>query len=139
MKNIFLDADVLLDFFLKRNPHHLHTAKIMALCYNKEIQGFTSPVILCNVFYILKKTASRNQVIEKMNALVKILRVLPTTEAGILKALNSGFGDFEDAVQNFTAASFGKIDYFITRNTKDYKSSALIVLNPEDYINGLDK
>jgi hypothetical protein len=52
----------------------------------------------------------------------------------IIKAINSNFTDFEDALQNFTAVRHGGISVIITRNVKDYKKSEIGVLTPESYL-----
>ena len=52
----------------------------------------------------------------------------------IIQALNSGFNDFEDALQNFAAIKSGFIDAIITRNVKDYFKSDIGILTPEGYI-----
>ena len=54
----------------------------------------------------------------------------------VLDSLNSGFKDFEDALQNFSAVKNGKINIVLTRNIKDYKKSDLAVLTPETYLKG---
>jgi predicted nucleic acid-binding protein len=51
----------------------------------------------------------------------------------IQKALESGFSDFEDAVQYYTAAE-NKMDYIITRNTGDYRKSIIKVYTPSQYL-----
>jgi predicted nucleic acid-binding protein len=51
----------------------------------------------------------------------------------IQKALESGFNDFEDAVQYYTAVE-NKMDYIITRNTDDYKKSTIKVYTPSQYL-----
>ena len=44
-------------------------------------------------------------------------------------ALNSGWKDFEDAVQNFSAVADPNITAIITRNTKDFKESSLEIID----------
>jgi hypothetical protein len=48
--------------------------------------------------------------------------------------LSSGFKDFEDALQNYSAEISGDIDVIITRNIKDFKNSTLGVMTPENYL-----
>jgi predicted nucleic acid-binding protein len=52
----------------------------------------------------------------------------------ILQALQSSFRDREDAWQYFTALMV-RADYFITRNTKDYRAAvdALPVYTPQEF------
>ena len=52
----------------------------------------------------------------------------------VLNALNSEFKDFEDALQNFSAINESDIQVIITRNIKDYKTSSLAVMTPENYL-----
>jgi hypothetical protein len=70
--------------------------------------------------------------------LLLITDVLITDRAAIMKALNSNFKDFEDALQNFTAELNGQIDLIITRNTKDFKNSSLGIMTPENYLKVLN-
>ena len=55
MKNIVIDTDVILDFFLDREPFSENAAKILSLCEKKEITGFVTPVIVSNVYYLLSQ------------------------------------------------------------------------------------
>jgi hypothetical protein len=51
----------------------------------------------------------------------------------LLTALDSGFVDFEDAVQN-AAAVENQVEVIVTRNREDYVTSSLIVLTPEEFV-----
>ena len=48
-------------------------------------------------------------------------------------ALESGFNDFEDAIQYFTA-KLNDIDCVITRNVNDYKNSLIPVYTPTELL-----
>ena len=49
------------------------------------------------------------------------------------QALSSGFTDFEDAMQYFSAKKWGA-DIIITRNKKDFQKSQLPVYEPMEYL-----
>ncbi|MDT4868503.1 hypothetical protein FQZ97_1034700 [compost metagenome] len=134
MAKILLDTDVILDFFFDREPFSENAAKILSLCESKEITGFVTPVIISNVYYLLRQTAKHEKVIEKLKMLVSITEILVINKDSILQALNSEFKDFEDALQNYSAESDKEIDSIITRNTKDYKNSSLGVMTPDNYL-----
>jgi len=55
----------------------------------------------------------------------------------VSNALNSGFKDFEDGLQNFAAMKNGAIDVILTRNLKDFNKSEIGVLTPESYIKSI--
>lgn len=138
MKNILIDTDVILDFFLDREPFSENAAKILSLCEKKEIIGFVTPVIVSNVYYLLSQKGKQEKVIEKLKILLSLLEILIIDKNSIMVALNSDFKDFEDALQNYAAELNGKIDIIVTRNTKDYKKSELGIMNPEDFLKSIN-
>lgn len=137
MDKVLIDTDVILDFFFDRQPFSEYAAKIFSLCESKTIGGFVSPVIISNVYYLLRKTASHTKVIDKLSQLLIILDVLNMDKEVVLQALNSKFKDFEDALQNFAAIRHGSIDTILTRNKKDFKNSELGIFSPEEYLDTL--
>ncbi|UZO82683.1 PIN domain-containing protein [Aquimarina sp. ERC-38] len=134
MDNVLLDTDVPLDFFFDRKPFLNDAAKVLSLCENKKIKGYTTPVIIANAYYLLRKTAKQEVVIGKLNQLLNLIDVVKMDRKVVLKALNADFKDFEDALQNFSAVNKGEIKIILTRNIKDFKRSELAILTPETYL-----
>ncbi|MFN5442655.1 MAG: type II toxin-antitoxin system VapC family toxin [Crocinitomicaceae bacterium] len=134
MKKILIDTDVILDFFFDRKPFSENSTVILTLCERKIIEGYITPVIISNIYYLLRRTAKHEKVIEKLKLLLTILNVLKMDKSTIEKALNSDFKDFEDALQNFAAENYGEIEAIITRNVKDYKRSEIGILTPESFV-----
>lgn len=134
MKKVLLDADVILDFFFDRQPFSKDISFIFSLCEQGKLMGYVTPVIISNIYYLLRKTASHKKVLEKITLLLSITDVLLMDKDVVIRAINSEFKDFEDALQNFAAVKDGDIDLIITRNVKDFKKSEIGVLTPESYI-----
>jgi predicted nucleic acid-binding protein len=134
MKRLLIDTDVILDFFFDRQPFSDDAAILLSYCENKQIHGFITPVIISNIYYLLKRTASHDKVVEKLEQLLTIIDILSMDGRIVRLALKSGFRDFEDALQNFSAVSDGNIDVIVTRNIKDYVQSEMSVMTPEDFI-----
>ena len=134
MKKILIDTDVILDFFFDRKPFSKNSSIILNMCERKHIQGFVTPVIISNSYYLLRRTAQHDKVISKLKQLLSIIDVLNMNKQIIDNALNSDFKDFEDALQNFAAVSNGDIDVIVTRNVKDFKKSEIAVLTPESFL-----
>ncbi|MEL1241830.1 PIN domain-containing protein [Flavobacterium flavipallidum] len=134
MTKILIDTDVILDFFFDREPFSENAAKILSLCESKEIIGFITPVIISNIYYLLRQNAKHDIVIEKLKMLMSITEILVINKDSIIQALNSDFKDFEDALQNYSAELHKEIDIIITRNIKDYKNSSLAVMTPDNYL-----
>ena len=135
MDKVLIDTDVILDFLFDRKPFSEDAAQILSWCENSKIQGFVTSIMLSNIYYLLRKTAKHEKVIENLKMLLNIVDVITTNKDAVLDALHSEFKDFEDALQNFSAQNSNEIKVIITRNSKDYKTSNLAVMEPETYIN----
>ena len=136
MDNVLIDTDVILDFFFDREPFAEFATEIFNRCEEKIINGFTTPIVICNVYYLLRKAAPHQLIIEKIKQLLSIIEITEMNREIVLAALNSEFKDFEDALQNFSAEQDPKIKMIITRNLKDYQLSSVAVLSPEMYLKG---
>lgn len=139
MDQVLIDTDVLMDFFFDRKPFSRYATGILNLCAEQEIQGFTTPAIISNVYYLLSKTAKHTIIVEKLRQLLTIIDIVNMERNAVMRALNSEFNDFEDALQNFSAVENGYIQIILTRNIKDFKKSELAVLTPETYLKGRSK
>ena len=137
MNKILLDTDVILDFFFDRQPFSEDASRILALCEKGKISGFVTPVLISNVYYLLRKTAKHEKVIESLKMLMRIIEVADIDKGTIIDALNSEFNDFEDALQNYAAQRKKGITVIVTRNSKDYKTSQLSIMSPETYLKAL--
>lgn len=134
MKNVLIDSDVILDFFLDRGPFADDTSFLLSMCEMKQINGFVTPIIISNVFYILSKTNKRESVVDSLKILISFIDVINVNKEIVIQSLNSNFNDFEDALQNYAAEYSNKISTIITRNKKDYKNSKLNVVTPTEYL-----
>lgn len=134
MNKILIDTDVILDFFFDRKPFSDDATKLLMLCEKKIVSGFVTPVIVSNLYYLLRKTAKHEKVIENLKMLINIIDISKIDKATILEALKSEFKDFEDALQNFSAQYDKEIKVIVTRNVKDFKESRLSVMTPETYL-----
>ena len=134
MRNILIDTDVILDFFFDRKPFSDNAEIILSYCESNKINGFITPVICSNLYYLLRRTTKHERVIERLSQLLIFIDMLQMDKEVIVNALNSKFKDFEDALQNFAAVKSGNIDAIITRNIKDFKNSKIGILTPDDFI-----
>lgn len=134
MQKVLIGTDVVLDFFFDRKPFSDDATQLLSLCEKGDIQGFVTPVMISNVYYLLRKTARHEKVIESLKKLLNIIEVAQINKQTVLDALHSGFKDFEDALQNFAADNEKDVSIIITRNIKDYKTSKLSVMTPDIYL-----
>ena len=52
---LMVDANVVLDVFLRREPFFLDSLKVLAVCGDGKAQGILAPHSVTNIWYILRK------------------------------------------------------------------------------------
>ena len=135
---LFLDANVVLDLILKRQPFFENIAQIITVSENKNLKLCISSVTFVNVNYIACKFVDKKNVLESLKKLRIVFDVLSVSEIEIDKALYSKFSDFEDAVQHYCALKYN-CNYIITRDLKDFKNSEIPVMTPTEFLISLQK
>ncbi|MBI1870638.1 MAG: PIN domain-containing protein [Chlamydiae bacterium] len=136
MKKIFIDTDIFLDTILDRKPHSEFSNELISSCERNEIDGYTSCLIVANIYYILNKISNHRKAIEAVTKIRSLIKILPLTDKEISESIHSEFDDFEDGVQYFIAMSH-RMDCVITRNTKDFRKSNISVLTPKEFLQTL--
>jgi predicted nucleic acid-binding protein len=135
MSKAFVDTDVILDFMIGREPFAMDAARIFTLSEKKQISICTTGLVFSNAYYVLRKLGTHKKVIEKLTQLARLIDIIGLSKVAVNRALESEFGDFEDALQHYAALA-ENVKIIITRNTKDYKNSELAVLTPDQYLKG---
>lgn len=133
MDKVFVDTDVILDFLLDRMPHSNFATELFSRGDQGQVKLFTSSLVFSNSYYVLRKIASHQAIIQKFKVLATFIEVIHVGQAEVIDAIHSGFKDFEDALQHAAAVNSG-MKLFLTRNTKDYKKAEMAVMTPEDYL-----
>jgi len=134
MTKVLLDTNIVIDLAQKRMPFFTDTVKIFKLINDKKIAGYVSATAATDIFYILQKTDGKEQTLLFLKKLFKVVDIICVDKLLILKALYSGWNDFEDAVQAQVAVE-NQIDMIITRNTNDFeKLTDIKVISPEKFI-----
>ena|SRR5438477_3120199 len=133
MKKIFLDTDIIFDMLMERHPFYISSMIIFKLGNEHKIELYVSSVCFSNLFYIMNKKFSFAQTISFLKKIAKNTKILTVDKEIIMKSIESGFKDFEDAVQYFTAKKAG-MDFILTRNIRDYKVDDIPVTTAEDFL-----
>jgi predicted nucleic acid-binding protein len=138
MKHIFMDTNVVIDFLADRRPFSLDAAKLFDLAVDGKAIIYISAVSYNNIYYILRQSLSNNATINLLEQLAEITEIVDLTNAIIRQSLKTNFKDYEDAIQYYCALSLPKIDFIVTRDTKDFKKSTLSVLAPAEAVSSVN-
>lgn len=127
-RRVLVDADVILDLLLAREPFFTAAAELFLLIQDGAISGFTTPVVFANLFYVLCQRMPASEAATALRKLRLLLGVLPVDQKTVDRGLASAFADFEDAIQYYAAIGQG-LDAIVTRNKPDYKAAEIPVLD----------
>ena len=134
--NLFLDTNILIDLVANRQPFSKWAYEIFKDQKKCRWKLNSSSSSILTTFYIIEKQIGSKKAKQAIKILLSRIDILPINKDILLTGLMINFKDYEDAVQHECAMSSKKIDYFITRNKKDYKNSLIEILSSEElYIN----
>ena len=100
---VFLDTNIILDFYDSDRGHYMPTAVIFDLAVKGKIQLVVCAQSFITAFYILRKVYDKTTLYKSMRSLFKLCQVSAVDSLIIEKALSREGFDFEDTVQYFSS------------------------------------
>jgi predicted nucleic acid-binding protein len=136
---VFVDSDVVIDFFTDREPHVNPASELFELNEQGQIKIYLSAVSINNIYYIVRRFLGHKKTIEVVELLTEMTEIVGTTKKEIVQALKNKFSDYEDSVQYSSALTIKNLDVIITRNIKDYRNSSIAVMTPLNFLKMKDR
>ena len=139
MKNItvLIDTNIFIDVLQDRIPFTDNSQAVIGLVTQKQIKGAVAAHSITNLWYILRKTHSDEERRNYLLSLFELFDVVSMDKNRLVAALEkSDFKDFEVCLQDECACAINA-DYIITRNAKDFESSMVKALTPEEFLENL--
>ena len=134
---VLIDTCEILDALQKREPFWEDTAKIFLGAANEKYQGIITAKALTDIYYLTHRyTHDQKKTRDILLRLLELFFVEDTLAEDCKKAFFSETSDYEDAVMIETAKRI-KADVIVTRNLRDYKETAIPVMEPERFLREL--
>ena len=131
---ILFDTNVIIDVVQKREPHFESSYKVFQIAVKGDVESMVPASILTDIYYVIRPSLkSKAAAREAIRQLTSLLEVCDTKGMDAIDALDLPMVDYEDAVVASIAAR-EKVDFIITRNTKDYVESPVPAISPDDYL-----
>jgi len=127
---LFVDSDVVIDFFTDREPHANPASELFELNEQGLVELYISAISINNIYYIVRRFLGHKKTIKVVELLTEMTEIVGTTKEEINQALKNNFPDYEDSVQYSSALTIKNLDAIITRNIKDYRNSSIAVMTP---------
>lgn len=134
MKRLFLDTNILIDLLADRKPYSKFAKELFLLAEHKKVKLYTSSHSLATCYYVLNKYGDDKSIRTALSHLLNIVTLVPVDADMIRKGLQSELKDFEDSLQVFCAYSIENIFGIVTRNTRDFKLSAVKAYAPDSIL-----
>jgi len=130
---ILIDANVIIDVLIGREPHFESSAAILKLC-GIQITGLIIASQTTDIFYLLRRNGKNSDEAKLiLQKLTNNLKVTDVTAADVRNALDSNMSDYEDALLAFCGKR-QKAEYIVTRNEKDFEKSPVTALSPQAFL-----
>ncbi|MCR5400200.1 MAG: PIN domain-containing protein [Treponema sp.] len=135
---IFVDTNLVLDVMLGNTDFYDESNSVLSYC-DKGYDFYISASSCTDIFYIVKRSIHDTEITKQiMKNLLTAVSVAGVDEICINKALESEWNDFEDSVQHEVAQQIGA-DIIVTRNSADYKNSAVRIMTPFEFLSFVKK
>lgn len=131
---LFIDSDVVIDFFTDREPHANSASELFELNELGNVSLYLSAVSVNNIYYIVRRFLGTKKTLEVIQELTEMTEIIGTTKVEIVQALKNDFSDYEDSIQYSSALTIKDLDAIITRNVKDYRNSSIAVMTPLNFL-----
>jgi len=128
---ILFDTNIILDVLLNRKPFVELSVNLVSSVENKTIEGYLCATTITTLDYLISKSRNRETAKIEIQKLLTLFQIADVNSTVLTMAINSGFTDFEDAVQYFSGKC-SNIDGLVSRNTKDYKKAVLPIYTPDE-------
>ena len=138
MKKVFIDTNILIDYLARRGDFFAPAAQIVQLGQQCKCEILVSAMSFATASFILEShhKLPNEVIVQKFAKFVKMCNVTPVDSLIVDKAIASGFSDFEDAMQYYSAMREGA-DVIITRNCRDFIAAKISVFEPQAFLDML--
>lgn len=131
--NLFLDTNILFDVLAKRDPFYVDSAAAWSLVETGRLQGFISVISFNNVYYVMRRTTGVSAADKAIRLLRDVFQMVSLDARVMNQSIDSGFSDFEDAIQYFSAIH-ANASILLSRNVDDFPRDGLPVLTPAEFL-----
>jgi len=133
--NIFIDANIFLDYFDTNRENHIFSKKAFEYCIINGFTIFTSCDLITTIYYINSKY-NKNSALHNISIINKLVKIVEFSNQEITKTYNlmtenREYKDLEDTLQYILAKKV-KSDFIIT-NDKNFISKDIPTISSKEF------
>lgn len=132
MKHLYVDTNVVLDLLLNRIGFADDAEQLFNLAAMGKVKLYISATSYTDIYYFVNKSFGPKKAVSVLQELDRQTEMVSLSRSEVVSALESGFADFEDAVQHECALSNRRVEAIATRDRKGFRKSQLPILSPPE-------
>jgi predicted nucleic acid-binding protein len=124
MKQVLIDTNVALDFYMRRPEFFDAADRIFQAIRDRKIAACISASVVTDLYYMLRRRTNEKHARKVVEIVYATFRILTVSRRLIREALDAPMDDFEDAIQAVAAKNCG-IDIVVTSDKLGFHNSDL--------------
>ncbi|AFY85459.1 type II toxin-antitoxin system VapC family toxin [Oscillatoria acuminata] len=133
---VLLDTNIILDYFLERDPFMNDAEALFTQIEAKQIEGYMTATTLTDIFYIVSKSKGTQVAKQVVSKLLDGLHICQVDRLILGSALALELNDFEDAVQ-IACAIASNLEAVISRDRDGFTQAPMPTYSPSELIKQL--
>lgn len=134
---VFLDTNVVIDYFGRRAPYFSALEHLSAMQEFGDAELWVSAESFSDAFYLLRKSVAPDLLQSAFVKSLEFLNVCSVGEAEVAEAAQRSWTDFEDCLIDVCAEKV-KADFILTRDRDGFKRSRIASYAPDEFFNMLE-
>lgn len=130
---ILVDINILMDVFVKREPHFGQSARLVDRVANGRLDACVSAHGITTLHYLVERMTNTAEARNAVDWTLQLFSIAPVDQSTIERARSLDWRDFEDAVMAAAAESAG-CTAIVTRNARDFLRSPVPAMAPEELV-----
>lgn len=135
---LFLDTNVLLDYYTRREPFFRHAKLLWTASFFGDVELWASMQSFTNAEHILRRAIPVQTLRAMMAASLERLHVATASPQDLADGMTLDWPDLEDFLIARSALNEGA-DYLITRDAEGFGASRVPALTPERFFTMMEK
>lgn len=132
--NVLIDTNVMLDYVLKREPFAESARDCIEHLYIVKAKSWLTASTITDIYYLTRRALKDNQAAKAViTKLLNAFHIAGVDKTDCFNALEINVSDYEDALVSVYAKKV-KAQFIITRNIKDFQTSIIPAITPNDFL-----
>lgn len=135
---LLLDTNVLIDYYLRRQPYFGSVSKLLMARIINDVQLWSSAKSYTDISYVASRYVDPQMLQQAFLKSFELIDVCSIDSDDIKRSAELNWADFEDCLIS-VAAEKVKADAIVTREPKGFERASMAVLSPDQVLGMLEK